>query len=82
MYIYYIPHHCIGYGLGRDVDDHDIEKDDIIVRSFVVVVAVAVAVAVVVVVVVLLLLALGVVIPNEMMNPKPQIFDWLHVYLI
>ena len=75
MYIYYIPHHCIGYGLGGDVDDHDIEKDDI-VRSFVVVVAV------VVVVVVLLLLALGVVIPNEMMNPKPQIFDWLHVYLI
>ena len=61
--------------MGGDVDDHDIEKDDI-VRSFVVVVAV------VVVVVVLLLLALGVVIPNEMMNPKPQIFDWLHVYLI
>ena len=72
MYIYNIPHRCIGYGLGGDVDDHDIEKDDIIVRSFVVAVAV----------VVVLLLALGVVIPNEMMNPKPQIFDWLHVYLI
>ena len=61
--------------MGGDVDDHDIEKDDIIVRSCVVVVVVAV-------VVVVLLLALGVVIPNEMMNPKPQIFDWLHVYLI
>ena len=60
-----------------DVDDHDIEKDDIIVRSFVVVVVV-----IAVVVGGVLLLALGVVIPNEMMNPKPQIFDWLHVYLI
>ena len=78
MYIYYIPHHCIGYGLGGDVDDHDIEKDDI-VRSLVVVVVVVV---IAVVVVGVLLLALGVVIPNEMMNPKPQIFDWLHVYLI
>ena len=66
--------------MGGDVDDHDIEKDDIIVRSFVVVVVVVVVFAVVVVGV--LLLALGVVIPNEMMNPKPQIFDWLHVYLI